>query len=1066
MPVTCADPLNADMQPCAACGNPLADTARFCSSCGAPVAKRQKSTLQNSGEHRQLTVMFCDLIGSTALSNRLDAEDLRDVLRRYQQICADAIEARDGIIGQYLGDGVLAYFGYPKASESAAVHAADAALDIVRDVKAAGDVLLREHGVEFATRVALHTGRVLIGEMGAGQTRDRHALTGAVPNLAARLEQVAPRNGVAISGQTAALVSGAFETETMGHHAMKGFGDPVEAFRVMRRKWSLPVIPTRESALIGREAEMRKLSDIWSDITETGRRTVTVVAEPGMGKSALAAAFMSSNGITQDRIIEVGGTLRNRNTPFACLRETIGRWTALGKIRDALPTHKQIAHWFGVSDVELSPHAQTFAHLLDGEIEEGREGRARVFAACRARIARFPKPMLIVVEDAHWVDPSTAEILDGIIGETDGVMLLKLTRPDAEITPGSETLALKKLDADACRALIETTAGGAVDAGLSRMITDVSGGLPLFVEEFTKSLQDSGSLSLVRGVYRPLTLNTKVETPASILDLITVRLDALGEAKSLAQVCAVLGRSFTQAALGAVSGEPQDRLEALSTRLIEAKILTREWSGQLAFRHALFQTAAYESLVKAERQRLHGRFLDWLQRKPNLMEATPPETLGYHLKACGRPREAAECYMKAGKLADRASASLEAATHFGKCCDLLADAGEDAGTLPLQAQVMLAGALLSARGAGAAETRRAYEIATALAEGLPESEWHFAAYWGWWRVSDTFATMAQRAGHLLEKSRAMKGLEFKLQAQHCVWANAFQMGELDTSIRSAQDGLELYEKGGFGDNRTYYGGHDCKVCALGEIALASWLKGAGDAATVSVQQAIAHAEHLDHLGTLLHALDIAVMLHHYRRDAAAVSHVAGRLIKLATAHDLEDYRAKGEIFAGWVDIEAGNLRNGLARVDAGFATMHDIGTPEDFPVYQCIRADALGRLGDPDGAQAALDGGHAVIAAEGVNYWGAEIARQEAEIEMMRPVPDTDRISERLAEASRLARSQGALALELRACLTRLEWARRGHIPVSDALEALRVVRRRFAKDATGRTLSEADDALSLSSVR
>ncbi len=1057
--------MSPETNACASCGEAIPASGRFCPFCGAPVFSRDAAPRDPGAEHRQITVMFCDLMESTALSNRLDIEDLRDVLRHYQWICAEAIEAREGAIGQYLGDGVLAQFGYPKASESAALHATDAALDIVEAVAAEKDIFMRRYGVEIATRVALHTGRVLIGDMGAGQTRDRHALTGAVPNLAARLEGIAPKNGVAISARTAAQISGAFEIESLGKHDLKGFPEPVEAFHVLRRRAMSPIIPENRAYLFGRESELARLDAVWQRMESEASEHIAVIAEPGMGKSALASAFLSSNGIGQDRVIGISGTLKDRNTPFACLRRTIERWTALGLIRDAEPASRQIAQWFGVEAVADSPHATTFHHVLNGEIDAGNEGREQVLAACRAYIASLGKPMVILLEDAHWIDPSTAEMIERVTPGTDGIMVLALRRPveEKEESEGDNAaIHLSPLDDEACKRLVEGIADGAVQPALVRMIADVSAGLPLFVEEFTKSLTESASIQRIRGVLRPIHLDTKIATPESLLDLITVRLDSLGKAKALAQICAVLGRSFSRPALAAVSDEPEADLDEMITRLIDARILVREWSGELSFRHALFQTAAYESLVRSERQHWHGRFLDWLQAKPARMEGTPPDTIGLHLEACGRGREAVDHYLEAGLLADRASASLEAATHFRKCCDLLGDIEGlvEPDALPLRAQVLLANALLSARGPGAPETRAAFEVATELADALPESEWHFAAWWGWWRVSDSFATMAQRAAILLTKSETMQGLEFRLQAMHCVWANAFQMGELDVSIRNAREGLALYDAARAGGTGTYYGGHDCKVCALGEIALARWLTGAGDAATRDIEIAIEHAQHLDHAGSLLHALDIAVMLHHYRRDTAATKQVAERLRTLATTGDLEDYRAKGEIFAGWVEIEAGNVRAGLTRVEDGFATMREIGTPEDFPVYQCIRADAMIRLGDTDGAVAALAEGRAVIAAEGVNYWGAEIARLEAVAEMTRGGGDPARVTTRLDDACALAGRQGALALELRACLTRLDWAHSGHVPLRQAQEALRSVRERFPRRAKGREIADADAAL------
>lgn len=1059
--------MDAETRPCDSCKQAISCEARFCMYCGAPVASQQRAIQpEENGENRQLTVMFCDLVNSTALSNRLDAEDLRDMIRTYQEICADAIESHDGTIGQYLGDGVLAYFGYPRASESAAIHATDAALDIINAMLDRGEAMAQRFGVSLSTRVALHTGRVLIGQMGAGQTRDRHALTGATPNLAARLEQIAPINGVAISGQTAALVSRAFEMESLGRHTLKGVPEPVEAFRVLRRRWAVSVLPDHDKPLIAREAELSRMHAAWQRMGSTGNSRLSVVAEPGMGKSSLAAAFLSAIDIPETSVLQVGGTLRDQNTPFACLRRSLEHWTSLGAMHRGQVAQEQIAQWYDVERLSDSPLAQTLYNVLTGTVEkEGRDARARVLEACRDRVEVIPKPMLLVAEDRHWIDPSTVEMLEHLVETVPGVMLLNLSRPVEEEGGGGdpieadETLFLDRLNSAGCRALIESVAGGPVEGELVRLITSVSGGLPLFIEEFTKSLIESGSVGRVRGVLRPRNLHTKVATPASILDMITVRLDALGMAKSLAQVCAVLGRSFERDALIAVSGEPVGRVDAMLGQLTDAGLLTRDWSGRLTFRHALFQSAAYESLLRAERQKWHAGFLEWLQQRPARLEATPPEIQALHLEACGREREAIDGYMEAGRLAEQASASFEAATHFQKSCDLIAllGQGEEHRALALKAQVKLASALLSARGAGAAETRRAYDKAMEIAEGLPESDWHFPAYWGWWRVSDSFATMAQRGAWLVKKSQAMQGLEFKLQAQHCLWANAFQVGNFDASISSARDGLALYDKGAFEGNATHYGGHDCKVCALGEIGLATWLQGAGDAAVVQVDDAIAHAERLDHLGSLLHALDIAVMLHHYRRDTDAVHRVAERLIALAIKNDLDEYCAKGEIFSGWVAAERGDLRGGLDRIDAGCRVLEQIGTPEDFPVYQCMRADVLGRLGEPEQARAALRKGEDVIAAEGVNYWGAEIARVRAAIGMICPKTPVSAISDSLDQACALARQQGALALELRASLTRCRWRRETGQAVAEAEAALLAVRTRFAADATGNDLAEAD---------
>ncbi len=788
---------------------------------------------------------------------------------------------------------------------------------------------------------------------------------------------------------------------------------------------------------------------------------VSVTAEPGTGKSVLATSFMAGAGIDREAMLEFAGMIATRHAPFATMRDALGRWL---EAPGALGPRERLAGWLG-GGAEAERHTELLLRLWQGDVETDRDGREAIFAAAAALLSAFGEPLLIVIDDAHWVDASTLELIDHFFeARRVRCLLVVLSRPGLEMIwsePEEVSLTLGGLDEVASARLIEFVAGAPFEPALARRIHDATSGLPLYVEELTRALLGSGQVREERGVFRAVDLTHEAPTPSSLLDLIMARLDMLGPAKLIAQIGAVFGRSFELAALVEVSGKPRQEVEAAVSALLAAGILVGTPGGQLGFRHALFQTAAYESLVRRARRLWHERYLDWLERDDARLGRTRPETVGFHLERCGRLREAAERFLEAGLAANRSSASLEASAHFRKSADLLAGfpsegrAGADLAALRLRVAVLLASALLSARGPGAPATRGAYEAAVALAEATAESEWHFPAYWGWWRVSDSFATMARRARRLLAVSERMRGQEFKLQAKHCVWATAFQMGELGELIANAREGLALYEAGRFEALGTLYGGHDCKVCALGEIGLAEWLRGAGDAAVAHVEAAIAHAERLDHVGSVLHALDIAVMLHHYRRVGTDVAAVARRLMALATEHDLEDYCAKAEIFLGWVKIDDGRVAEGLARLNRGFSVMQEIGTPEDFPVYQCMRSEALRCQGDPEGALRVLAEGRSIIQAQGVNYWGAEIARHEAEAEMSRERPDAGFVAARLAEAHEAAVAQGALMLELRARISAIRWVGRQGPPGAARL-ALAETLERFAPGTRGRDLDEA----------
>jgi class 3 adenylate cyclase len=770
--------------------------------------------------------MFCDLVGSTRLSAELDAEDLRELLRGYHEICATEIEGRGGMIASYLGDGVMAYFGYPQAREDAAVKAADAGLGIASRVAQMGDRLASERGISLAARVALHTGRVLVGEMGAGETRDRHAVTGVVPNLAARLESLAPRNGVVVSGQTRALIERAFRVDAMGSYELKGIPLPVEVYRVLGRKPAASVLRDRRRRLIGREAELDLLTAAWEKVLRGEAAQVTVVAEPGVGKSALAACFIERVPIEPRRVIEFAGSLGERNAPFACLRQTIARHLQAAGALTAEDGRQALAGWLGTTDETAAPHVETMLALWRGDLAAGSEGRAAVFAAAAALFAAVQPPVLVVLEDAHWIDPSTLELLDRILGAAGtGRLALVLTRPDARLDwqrADDATIRLRQLDPAGCRRLIEAVAGCPVGASLAQRIEAATDGLPLYVEEFTKALLESGQVRRQRGVLRSAELDAAIETPASLLDLITSRLDRLGDAKIFAQIAAVLGRRFDRAALVAVSGRATDEVDAV-LRTLEARessppapMVTSPSATRSSRRRPTRASPAIQAHLAPPLSRVAGRGTG----------ARPCHATGDHRLSSrrlrrtprggrplcrGRPRGQPGIGQLRGRrpLRPRPRARRPGRRRRPRHHGPAARPGA-----PGRCPALGPGARCARdpcclrRGAAArrgdAGVRMASRGLLGLVAGLRELL----------RDGGAGAPPARRL-------QRMRGAEFRLQALHCGWANAFQMGELEAARGRAKVGLELYEEAGREQQQTLYGGHDCKVCALGETALAT-----------------------------------------------------------------------------------------------------------------------------------------------------------------------------------------------------------------------------------------------------
>ena len=307
---------------CQTCRSAVPQGARFCPGCGARLTGHPALSTTEGGEHRQITVMFADLVGSTRLSAELHPEDLRELLRSYQQICADEIERGSGMIASYMGDGVMAYFGYPRASEDAAIRAADAALGVTRRVTELGERLKAEQGIDLATRVALHTGRVLVGQMGSGENRDHHAITGIVPNLAARLEGLAPRNGLVVSEQTRALIEPAFRVEPMGHYDLKGIPTPVQAFRVLGRNAG-GRCPAHQRATAGRtRGQARGIADRLASGLRRRRGARHRGGGGGRRQDGDGRRLHQDAHIQRSQVFELAGTQAGQNSPFACMRET------------------------------------------------------------------------------------------------------------------------------------------------------------------------------------------------------------------------------------------------------------------------------------------------------------------------------------------------------------------------------------------------------------------------------------------------------------------------------------------------------------------------------------------------------------------------------------------------------------------------------------------------------------------------------------------------------------------------------------------------------------------------
>src|SRR5579863_9097609 len=734
---------------CAACSHVNAAGSRFCAQCGgklgeaaaaAPVAAPAAAAAGRpavSAERRQLTVMFCDLVGSTALSTRLDPEDLREVIAAYHRLAADVVTRFGGYVAQYLGDGVMVYFGYPEAHEDDAENAVRAALELADAMKERFDV----HG-RHQVRVGIATGLVVVGEL-AGDAQERKVV-GETPNLAARLQSAAAPNSVVISATTRRLAGESFEYDAIEPARLKGFDDPVSAFRVVRERTTAGRFEALQAVslmpLVGREEEMEMLRRRWQQIRENEGRVVLLAGEAGIGKSRLTAAL-------EDSI---------KNDPHVCLRyfcEAHHQGSALqpivgqlqhaaGFTRDDTPADKRaklerlLAATDGGADVE--PLAELLglplAQGADPADRDPQRKRRRVLAALIAQLTALARqrPVLMLFEDAHWADPTSVELLTLTIErlQTLPVLLVITLRPDYQPPwtglPHVTMVSLNRLSQRERAMLVGHVSGGkALPPELLAQIVERTDGVPLFVEELTKSVLESAELQAAGGqsiTDRPV---QPLAIPSTLQASLMARVDRLGSAREVLQIGAAIGREFSYEVLAAVAGLPDLVLQDALARLTEAELVFLRGTPPNAvytFKHALIQDAAYSTMLRGRRQQLHSAIALVLEKRfPDVVKTTP-EVIAQQFERAAQNEKAIKYWQQAADRDLRRFAMKESMAHYASAMRLALALPEGRQRDELELDISLGLGLAEIIGIGPTSTEATdhYRRALELSRTLPE----------------------------------------------------------------------------------------------------------------------------------------------------------------------------------------------------------------------------------------------------------------------------------------------------------------------------------------------------------
>ena len=945
---------------------------------------------QDTAERRQVTVMFSDLVGSTALSARMDPEDLREVISAYQRCVAETVQRFGGFVAKYMGDGVLVYFGYPRAHEDDAERSVRAGLELVAAVDA-----LKIHAA-LQTRVGIATGLVVVGDLiGSGASQEQ-AIVGETPNLAARLQGVAEPNSVVIAESTRKLVGNLFELEDLGAQDLKGISGPIRAWVAVR-----PVsVEGRFEAfhasglteLVGREEELELMLRRWSKAKTDEGQVVLLSGEAGIGKSRLTAALL------ERLATEPHTRLRYFCSPqhtVSALYPIISQMERAAGFAHDDTAQAKLDKLDTVLALSLTPRqdAALFAEMLslpnDGRYPTlelvPQQRRQKTLEALTAQLEALSRtsPVLMIFEDVHWIDPTSLEALGRTVERlrTLRALLIVTYRPEFEPPwigrPHVTALTLNRLGEREIDAMIDRVTGNKpLPASVRQDIVERTDGIPLFVEEMTKAVLEAGSegaaVQTIAAVPSPA-----LAVPASLHASLMARLDRLGSAKEIAQIGAAIGREFSHDLLAALV--PDAELPSALDRLIAAGLLFRQGAPPHAtylFKHALVQDAAYGALLRSRRQELHGRVAATLKQHFADLVDRRPELLAHHLTGAGQLEQAADQWLKAGEFAAAHSAYAEAVSHFDRGLSLLgslSDAQRD--RLEIKLQLAKGVSLASAKGFSSAEAAKACARAQELSEKIGDIDSQFVAIWGVWqfrRMSDLNAAR-ELSDKLLSLVKRNKNDGLRLEAHHTGWTTHFFRGEPALAQEHCEKGRTLYD---FEQHRTHAHiyGHDPGVCARMVGAWSDWLLGYPDTALARVNDGLALAERVNHPFSLALARLHASILHQFRRDSAAVLQCIESAEALAAEKRIA-LTLDPRVLRGWALLAPDGIGAAIASFRAALSDPARQGTIQYAPYSFALLSEVLCHRGNNDGGSDALRGAAVIAEQSGERWWDAEICR-------------------------------------------------------------------------------------------
>ena len=1004
--------------------------------------------LHPSVERRQLTVLFCDLVGSTSLSSRLDPEELRDVIAAFYTCVADTVAHFGGHVSRYVGDGALIFFGYPHAFEDNAARAVRGALALVSNVAE-----LHVGAERLSVRIGIATGLVVVGDIVNVGTAGEQTALGDTPNVAARLQAVAEPDTIVIADSTKRLAGSLFEYRDLGALALKGFTEPVVSWQVVgetrsrrsftahdsgKRPPALPQDNVEARPLVGRVQELGLLHDTWKQVCEGRGRVVLVSGDAGIGKSRLVQALVSQLGDEPHAHLEFRCSANYTNSPLypvvallptvLAWRRTDGEEAKLEKLDafcarhrlpsgDALPLLASLLSLPASGRYALAP--------MSPELQ-----KQRTLQLLAMIVVSFAgeNPLTMVVEDLHWIDPTSKELLAVLVDQVPTVALFMLLTARPGFEPSWPThsyltpLTLSRLSRSETEQMIDQLAGGKpLPAEVAGEIVSRTDGVPLFVEELTKMLLESDLIQAREGRYALTGPLPPLAIPTTLQDSLAARLDRLATVKPLAQLCATLGREFSYALLQEVSAFDDLSLQASLEQLVRAEFLHQLGTGSEAvytFKHALIQEAAYHSLLKSRRQQFHERIAKVLLDKFRSEAEAQPEVVALHHTRAGDSDAAVSWWQKAGQYAFRRASYAEAIAHYSSGLRVL-------GSLPderrraqseLALQVELGYSLIPLRGWGALETAQAFSRAGELSQQIGDTPSQFRALWGvgaFHFVRGDQRKAREIAEQCLALATQSNDDDALIEAHYLLGITRCVGGDFVSGCVELEAAVELYGDDVRQMHRLLYG-QDAKAAALSWLALARWVLGHPDEALARAHEGLAFVRDTTQPFLLARAMAGVGFVYVFRRESRGSDSELPAVLALCAEQGFTYFHAVVSAFQGANLVLLDHTQEGIAIMQASLAALRAAGSELLLTLILVNLADAHLALGHIDEARTVINEGFSAAERNGEHWAESELYRLRGQLlQLQGSTPEQAEAC--LRKAIAIAREQQAKAFELRA---------------------------------------------------